>query len=248
MINSTNNKINDDVFGWAVNASFAVNNTLNAFTDQMSTALNDTFGGTILYQPITEVLNCLIGLKIAGIESGLTWVTENAHVSFPTFRADVFSAGAESSISSSSSPTDSFLSSPGNVASDDITNAVLKVTNKLAEGIKLEAAISGFIIGIWLLVVLIGAIRVLVAMRSHDKTRAEGGVAGYANDAVTPPPNPYENQPHEQQRETSFPRFGGPVSAVHAASTPWDQDEFGVDEKIGAGGRGVLRRGSRGDM
>lgn len=252
VIKSTNSKINDDVFGWAVNASFAVNNTLNAFTDEMGKALNDTFGGTILYKPITEVLHCLIGLKIAGIESGLTWVTENAHVSFPTFRSDVFSSGAESSVSRSAAPTDSFLSSPGNVASDDITNAVLKVTHKLAEGIKIEAIISLFIICIWLFVVLIGAIRVLIAWRSHDKTRAEGGVAGYANDnaPITPPPNPYDNQPpyqqqqQQEQRETPFPRFGGPVSAAHTGTgTPWQADEFGADEKIGAGGQRSVEEG-----
>jgi hypothetical protein len=40
----------------------------------MSTTLNDTFGGTVLYDPIKEVLNCLIGLKIASFQSVLTWV------------------------------------------------------------------------------------------------------------------------------------------------------------------------------
>lgn len=229
VINSTNTKLNNDVFGWAVNASQSVNNTLNTFTDEMSTALNQTFGGTILYGPITEVLNCLIGLKIAGIEAGLTWVTDNAHVTFPEFRTDVFSQGAAASISnSSSSPTDSFLSSPGTVSTDDITSAVVKVTNKLAAGIQIEAAISGFVVGCWLLVVLIGAIRVLIGLKSRDKTRAEGGSAGYANEA--PPSDDAERQ--YQGHEPKFPRFDGPTSAVHQSGTPWSADEFGiVDEK-----------------
>jgi hypothetical protein len=246
VINSTNDKLNNDVFGWAVNASQSVNDTLNTFTDQMSTALNETFGGTILYDPITEVLNCLIGLKIAGIESGLTWVTDNAHVTFPTFRSDVFSLGANTSIANSSStPTDSFLSSPGSGTTDDITNAVTKVTTKLAQGIQIEAAISGFIVCLWLLVVLIGGIRVLIAMHSHDRTRAEGGAAGgYASDAP-PVGQPHEHQgfeeaQYQQQKHdpsSNFPRFDGPVSAVHAG-VPWSADSFGiVDEKVGSVGQ-----------
>jgi hypothetical protein len=223
VINSTNAQINNDVFGWAVNASTAVNNTLNTFTDQMATSLNQTFGGTILYDPITEVLNCLIGLKIAGIEKGLTWVTDNAHVSFPEFRSDVFSLGAASSLNSST-PTDSFLSSPGSVASSDITSAIAKVTTKLAEGIRIEALISAFIVGLWLLVVLIGGIRTFIAMRSHDKTRAEGGPVGYPTDASPA----YAAEP---PADHTFPRFDGPVSAVHpAAATPWATNRF-ADEK-----------------
>lgn len=252
-INSTNQKLNEDVFGWAVNASQSVNNTLNTFTDQMSTALNQTFGGTILYDPITEVLNCLIGLKIAGIESGLTWVVNNAHVTFPTFRSDVFSLGANSSLTNSSStPDDSFLSSPGSGSTDDITNAVTKVTDKLAQGIAIEAAISGFVVGLWLLVVLIGGIRVLFAMYSRDKTRAEGGPAGgYATDAP-PAGGIYEHQGYESQGQyqqqkhdpsSSFPRFDGPVSAVRPH---WDADDFGdavVNEKMGAVGQRSVEDG-----
>lgn len=240
VINSTNDKINNDVFGWAVNASTSVNNTLNTFTDQMSTALNQTFGGTILYDPITEVLNCLIGLKIAGIESGLTWVTDNAHVTFPQFRSDVFSLGAANSISNSTStPTDSFLSSPGNVATDDITNAVVKVTNKLAQGIQIEAAISGFVVGCWLLVVLMGVIRVLIGLKTHDKTRAEGGPQGYANNA--PAEDSYTHPAERNQNhEAKFPRFDGPVSAVHSTA-PWNADDYGVvdskSEKLGSVGQ-----------
>lgn len=239
VLNSTNTKINHDVFSWAVNASVAANNTLNTFTDQMTLALNETFGGTILYDPITEVLNCLIGLKIAGIEKGLTWVTNNAHVTIPEFRPDVFSLGAAASLTNSST-TDSFLSSPGDVASNDITNAVLKVTNKLQSAINTEAIISACIVGVWLLVVLIGLIRTLIAMRSRDKTRGEGGPMGYAGDNPTPMPM----RPPTPNRKTkpAFPRFGGPESSAPLSSVPPDVFAWGAgglvdDEKLGTVGR-----------
>ncbi|KAH8811824.1 putative plasma membrane fusion protein prm1 [Xylogone sp. PMI_703] len=215
VINTTNTKVNSDVFGWVNVTTTALNDTLNAFTDEMSTVLNATFGGTILYDPITEVLNCLIGLKIAGIEKALTWVSDHAHVTFPEFRSDVFSIGAAESVTNGSS-TDSFLSSPGDVTTDSITNAVIKVTDKLEDGIQTEAAISASLIGLWLLVALIGLIRVWITNNRKDKTRAEGGPIGYTSQDRGAPP-----AFSEHYDAANFPHFGSSVSSgnPHMPST-----------------------------
>jgi hypothetical protein len=39
-------------------------------------AINTTFGGTILASAALDVVNCLIGTKIAGIEKALTFIQE----------------------------------------------------------------------------------------------------------------------------------------------------------------------------
>ncbi|KAL9118500.1 MAG: hypothetical protein Q9187_004955, partial [Circinaria calcarea] len=64
VIVAKNNDINHDVFGWVNTTTGALNATLDTFVDGMSKVINDTFGGTVLHDPVTEVLNCLIGLKI----------------------------------------------------------------------------------------------------------------------------------------------------------------------------------------
>jgi hypothetical protein len=235
VINSTNTKINDDVFGWVNTSTTAVNDTLNTFVDQMTIALNDTFGGTILYDPITEVFNCLIGLKVASVEKGLTWVHDNAHVTFPEFRNDTFSLGAAASIANDSS-TDSFLASPGSAASDDITSAVVKMTNLFEQAIRQEAIIAGCIIGVWAFIMLIGLFRVLAAWYSRDKTRAEGGpvgfgVTGNGSDPIGP-------RSPLRGGETRFPEFGGPVSAVGPMRS--QDDTWGAEEKLGHAGHRSL--------
>src|SRR6202044_36747 len=102
--------INKEVFGWVNTTTGAINDTLNTFVSEMSDALNTTFGGTPLYDPIKEVLNCLIGLKIAAVQKGLTWVSDNAQVNFPHLPNDTFSLGAIASIANDSkTPGDSFL-------------------------------------------------------------------------------------------------------------------------------------------
>ncbi|KAL3427145.1 plasma membrane fusion protein prm1 [Phlyctema vagabunda] len=229
VINNTNTQVNNDVFGWVNTTTSAVNNTLNAFSDEMSSVLNTTFGGTILYDPIKGVLNCLIEIKIIGIQKGLTWVSDHAHITFPQFRKDVFSLGAAASITDSSS-AESFLSSPGSEASDDITGAILKVANFLEEGIRTEALISTALVGIWVLIALIGLGRVLVAMMGRDKTRAEGGPVGYTGDNRAPlsPRSPNRND------ASRFPQFGGPVSSVHPMTS--SDDMWGANaanEKVG---------------
>lgn len=212
VITSTNNKVNEDVFGWIDVSTTSVNDTLNKFTSEMSKELEAIFGGTPLKKPIEEVLNCLIGLKIAGFQKAITWVHDNAHIDFPQFKPDIFSLGAAASLTDSTAD-DSFLSSPGSVAGDRVTSAVYKVSNKLQEQIRQDAIISACVIGVWLIVVLCGLGRVLVGMFGRDKTRAEGGPVGYTGDDRQP------ISPRSPNRSNQFPSFGGPVSSVGPMSS-----------------------------
>lgn len=221
VINSTNVKLNDDLFGWVNTSTTAVNNTLNIFTDDMNTALNATFGGTILYDPIQGVMNCLVELKIAGIQKGLTWVQDHAHVDFPEFRSDVFSLGAAASLTNSSAD-DSFLANPASVTTDDITGAVDKVTSALQNGIRNEAIISTCVVGLWFVLLFIGLGRVLFALFGRDKTRGEGGPVGYNGDRA-----PLSPMASNQDNAAMFPVFRGPVD------TKTYQDVYLVDEKYG---------------
>lgn len=238
VISSANDKVNKDVFGWVNTTTTALNDTLNAVENEINKVLNATFGGTVLMDPITQLIACLVTNKIDNIEKGLTWVQDNAHVDFPEFRKDVFSMGANASITNSSG-ADSFLSSPGSVTSNDITSAIVKVTNKLQEGIRQEAIISACVVFLWFIVMFMGLSRVIFLAFKHDKTRAEGGpvFTGDNRPPMSPrsPPNPYN--------ESEFPQFGGPVSAVprdNPEDADWGSDEL-VDEKSGyvAGHRSV---------
>lgn len=176
-IASTNNEINKNLLGWVNTTTGALNDTLNVFVNDTMGVLNETFGGTVLYQPITEVLNCLILLKIAGIEKALTWISDNAHIDFPTMPNNTFSLGAAASIAADNSqPGDSFLSSVGAQASDDISAAVVRVTSRLEDALRTEALVSTAVLLVWIAIVLTGVIRALTLWFGRDKNRGEGGV------------------------------------------------------------------------
>jgi len=213
VISSTGQNINDDMLGWVNTTTTAINDTLNAFVDKTTDVLNDTFGGTPLYEPIMDVLNCLALMKIAGIQKGLTWVSDNAHVDFPLFDNDTFSLGAVQSLSSSANPDDSFLSNPGDATSDRISSAVARFINTLEDGIRTEALISTGILLVWIFIVFIGVIRALTLWNGRDKVRRDGGEFGLPVTADDRYPPPDRHHSEMQDRSGGFTDI--PLTAIH---------------------------------
>lgn len=244
VIGDTNNDINNNIFGWVNTTTGAVNHTLNVFVDETTKVLNDTFGGTILHDPIQGVFDCLIGLKIAGIQKGLDWVSDNAKVDFPLFKNDTFSLGAAASLASDNkNSSESFFASPGSEATDKITGAIDRVTAHLEESIRTEAIISSFIILLWFIVVLIGLVRALILACKHSKLRGEGGPSFAGDIPLTEPARPYSSaapayeSPKPSVTPIRFPNFGN-LSTDRRVDSTGDDGEW-RDQKLGfAGERG----------
>jgi hypothetical protein len=172
VIFSENDKLNQQLFGWVNTSTKALNDTLNTFVNETMNVLNMTFGGTPLYDPVKEVFNCLVGLKIQGIENGLTWIHDHAHIDFPLLDKDSLSLTGIADKTDSTSD-DAFLADPSGAAKDDISNAVFKVTNLIAKGIRQEAIISTMILVVWLIIALIGLVATIIRLNGRDKVRAE---------------------------------------------------------------------------
>lgn len=205
-VNKTNSDINSDIFGWVNTTTTAVNSTLNEFVDGMRKVLDETIGGVpVLKNAVEDVLNCLITLKIQGIQKGLTWVSDHAHVDFPMFANDTFSLGALAKVSNSSSAAE-LLADPSGTTKDEISEAVVDLTNKLQDGIRTEAIISTCVVLIWVFIVLIGVFRACMLLFVPGKTRAEGGQA-YTIDPATDNLRGHNNPP-----DTAAPPYEYPVN------------------------------------
>lgn len=242
VITKFNGDINDDVFGWVTNSTSAVNDTLNTFDDQMHRALDDVFGGTILEQPINDVIKCLIDNKIDAVQKGLTWVHDNAHVTFPLFPNDTFSVGAQESIDGDTELT-TFLASPSSVTTDEISGAIEHVTTMLRNNIIQEALISTGLLLVYVILVLVGVIRALIGMAAPDKSHGEGGQRFYTGDGRAPltPRSPARSR---EISEARFPQFGRGV----AESAVMDDYEARAmqDEKLGSASTAQVRGGKGG--
>lgn len=250
-IMDVNNDINHKVFGWVNITTGAINNTLNVFINDTTDVLNRTFGGTVLYGPVTGIFECLVGLKVASFQKGLDWVSDNADVNFPTIPNNTFSLGAAASLAgpSSSNATESFLASPGSQATNDIEGAVLKLTNHLENGIRTEAIISTCVLLIWVIILLLGIIRALYVGLRPEKSRAVGGpsYAGdipmeerprgrdYSNAGPNGPAPAYEPPSSNAAGTTRpFPSFGAPMGQSRGQAST--DEERWQDEKLGFAG------------
>ncbi|WEW60810.1 plasma membrane fusion protein prm1 [Emydomyces testavorans] len=229
VIDDTNKDINQKVFGWVNTSTSSINNTLNIFVDKTSDVLNQTFGGTILYDPIKDVLHCLIGLKIQGIQKALTWVHDHAHIDFPNMPNDTFSLGAIESIAhDNKSDPESFLANPGDKTADAITHVVVRVTNAIESSIRTEALISSFLILLWFIILLLAIIRALTLAFRRDKTRGEGGIDATYHPPVPPAPHAvssmemtdFYNVPLTRVADTSDGGGGGAGLAPKYSTTP----------------------------
>jgi len=192
VINETNTKINADIFGWVSTTTAAVNNTLNTFVDEMTKELNATFGDTILYDPIMEVLNCLVLLKVQGIQKGLTWVSDHAYIDMPMLPNDTFSLGTSSKVSDSSA--DLLATDPNSSAADAITGAVNHVINALLAAVRQEAILSTCVLLIWVIIVLIGLGRAVYTLYRGGKY-ASPSTRSSPTDRVPPHQEKIELQP-----------------------------------------------------
>lgn len=176
-IANANHDINQQMLGWVNTTTGAIDDMLNAFINETTNVLNTTFGGTPLYGPITGVFECLVGLKVASIEKGLAWVSDNAQITIPSLPNNTFSLGAVASIASGDDPDDSFLSQPGDDASNQISAAVVRFTQRLEDAIRTEAIVATVILCVYFFLVLCGIIRALFLWGGRDKVRGEGGPA-----------------------------------------------------------------------
>ncbi|KAK0634290.1 plasma membrane fusion protein PRM1 [Bombardia bombarda] len=190
--------INDDLFGWVLTATSAVNDTLNTIDKEIEKGIEFAFNDTILLNTARDIVKCLIGRKIDSVQEGLTWVHDNAHVTLPLFANDTFSQGASDSVNGDSDLT-SFLASPSSVTTDEISGAVDKVAVALQNSIIQEALISLVLLLIYIFVVLIGIITAICGMVGPDKTRGEGGQRfngqSFAHPQYPPPPAPVDASP-----------------------------------------------------
>lgn len=226
-------KINGDILDWVNTTTSSVNDTLNAFVEKMSGTLNDTFGDGPLRDPIQDVLNCLIGLKIASFQKGLTWVQEHAHVSFPGVNNDTFSLGALAKLSDSSSAAE-LLADPNGKTRDEVTEAVTFVIEKILSGIRLEALIATVILLIWLAYALGGVIVACVLLSRKNNTTS--GRDAYIVDPATTDGN--QKAPGQDYPDPSPPyeyplNKAAPYTIQRAPFPTFHHDNAPQSEKVG---------------
>jgi hypothetical protein len=199
--------VNDDLLGWVNISTTAVNNTLNQFVDETISVLNTTFYGTPLNTAVLDIFNCLIGIKVQGIEAGLTWLHDHAHVNFPTVPSNSMTLG---DLLDKDSDLGSFLSNPSNVTQNDVSSAINVVAVKLAATIRMEALVALGVLFCYFIVVFMGFAWTVYKLFGSDVVRRpDENVEFFAQGASTTPNRPSTSHTVVAEAFNPKSRFSG---------------------------------------
>jgi len=243
VILNESSKLNTDLLGWVGTSTVAVNNTLNKFVDETVSVLNTTFGGTPLYEPVKGVFDCLIGLKIKGIEAGLTWVHDHAQINFPLLPNDTMTIG--NLLSKTNSGGADFFSDPQGVTQDGVSSAINKVGDKILKGIQQEALISLGLLLAWLVILLAGFVSILVKFNRRDSSRAAVAHQYHQQDMASVFEKPQAFQARAMSPAPAYSNSNPDINsqapyALNPHSFPLPSSEINFQEKHGVTSRDTV--------
>lgn len=139
------NDINNKILVHVQDATGAVVKLIDTFENETSTLLENFFGNNpigVAADNFTEtLLDCVIFNALNKVKSGITWINEEAHVTFPEFPFDTFSIGATGG-SDGNSSFSTILNNSASQTANDITSALNKVESGLQTSIIQESLIA----------------------------------------------------------------------------------------------------------
>ncbi|PKY40865.1 hypothetical protein RhiirA4_496343 [Rhizophagus irregularis] len=153
------NDINQNLFGWVNITTTALNNTLNTAVDEIVGFVNTTFGGVpFIRNVIDELLNCLILVKIKGIQSGLTFIKDNSHLGLPRVSENILMIKPDKMNSVISEATIRFAGEPDE---EGTGGQIGRLFDAYEDRLKSELPLFWILIACWGVVLIFGLIRII---------------------------------------------------------------------------------------
>jgi hypothetical protein len=131
------------------------------------TTLRAAFSNTVLENPMLDVINCLILMKIEDVQKGLTFVNEHARVTLPRVNESMLGIEIGNLNDLSSDETGGGNSS--------LSSAITKLVDKWYESIRQEAILAATLLAAYLCVAFLGLSRVIYGLGERSRIRGEGG-------------------------------------------------------------------------
>ncbi|KAL8293032.1 hypothetical protein RQP46_000726 [Phenoliferia psychrophenolica] len=153
--------INNNLFGWVNVTTTAMNSTLNTFYDGLTDAITTMFNGTVLEDPALDLVYCLIGSKVKGVETALTFIHDHAHLDLPTVSSTLLTLAPARTAELTSS-----LTNPN--SSTSTASVVDSLIDRYASSLRSQRLGFILMICIWGIVLLMGIFGVWWAHHGSD--------------------------------------------------------------------------------
>ncbi|KTW31571.1 hypothetical protein T552_00209 [Pneumocystis carinii B80] len=224
VLNETATDLNKHIFGWVYTGTRSINNTLNVFMDTTTNSFKKIFGGTILYQPILGVLDCMLFIKLRGIEKGLTWIHQNAYISPPFIPNNILISSVENSTTHKD-----FVTASGNLNQKfySILNTLIASYEK---SIFFETKISFLLVSAWIVIFILGFLRIIFARKPAVRGLGGGPYSEFPSRVISNPI--YNNKDEYDYIPSRVPRYTADLSKNTKTSPDLSKGPFITDNNI----------------
>lgn len=144
--------INDGLFGWVNGTTSSLNQTLNAFYDDVQNAVATMFNGSVLESPMQEFVQCFIGSKVDAFEDALTFLHNNLNVDLPTVNETILVL-SPADVNEATQPIATAAIGGGDGNSQGVVG---KIIAAYVSSLKKERIMFAVFMGLWGVVVLMG--------------------------------------------------------------------------------------------
>lgn len=117
--------------------------------------LDETFGGTFLAPSINTFAYCILGSKIDGLSTALTWIHENAKVTLPTLNENALLLSNQT-MNDMATPISAAAAGDGTSNDAESQGVIGKMFDRYEAELRKQRNIAGIFIGVYGLVLLIG--------------------------------------------------------------------------------------------
>ncbi|KAI9636910.1 plasma membrane fusion protein PRM1 [Dioszegia hungarica] len=172
-------RIDEELFGhWVNTTGVALNATLVDFYDDIEKVLNQTFGGTVLYNPINTFMYCILGSKIDSLSAALTWLRDHAHINLPTLPPDVLMLSPAAMAEMTGPISAAAVGSGTGADGKDDEGIVGDLIRHFQQAIEYERNFYATLIGVWLGFALVGLLVVAWNSGGEERYRSWRGQEG----------------------------------------------------------------------
>ncbi|CAJ0745674.1 17090_t:CDS:2 [Entrophospora sp. SA101] len=132
------NTLNNNLFSWSNSTITTLNNTLNAAVDATTGFINDVFKDVpLINNLVLELVNCIIFVKIRGIEKGLKFIKDNSVITLPRVNDTILMIDSDNVKGIVDKNTNKILGADS-ATSDDDGEGINKLFNSYEKGLKSE--------------------------------------------------------------------------------------------------------------
>ncbi|GBE80733.1 hypothetical protein BKA93DRAFT_780396 [Sparassis latifolia] len=241
--------VNDGLFGWVNSTTTTLNDTINAFYNDLQDAVSTVFNGTILESPVSEFIKCFIGGKVSDIEIALTFLHNNLNINIPRVN--------ESALVLSSAQVNEMTAPIATAAvgggSNNSTGILGTLIADYIEGLKKERIMFSIFMGLWGIVVLMALAIIFWHAYGRDwleahrrrkwQRRQRAGINGlvipFRNTSTSTPVPPLKDEDGGEMVEVNLPSFT-PMPSPHPRSGIFDGIRTSMRRHSGTPSQGHL--------